>query len=90
MAKRDTGKRTTAPKAPAARRPKGGKDEHEQTWTAVPRVAGSSEKHAFLLVLSGPQLGEVFSLPSRGTLVVGRRDDCDVAIRDASRNVFDI
>jgi diguanylate cyclase (GGDEF)-like protein len=83
MAKRDTRKRTTEPRTPAARRgARSARDEHDQTWTAVPRVGGSSEKHAFLLVLSGPQLGEVFSLASGRPLLIGRREDCDVAIRD--------
>lgn len=80
MARRDIGKRTTEP---AVRRgDAAAKDEHEQTWTAVPRLGGSSENHAFLLVLSGPQFGEVFSLASGRELVVGRREDCDVQIRD--------
>jgi len=77
MAKRKTGKRTAGPRAARA-----AADEHERTWTAVPRVSGSSEKHAFLLVLSGPQLGEVFSLASGRALLIGRREDCDVPIRD--------
>ena len=83
MPKRDIGKRTTEPKLPAKRRDaKESREAHEQTWTAVPRVSGSSEKHAFLLVLSGPQFGEVFSLASGRELVVGRRDDSNVQIRD--------
>ncbi len=98
MAKRDTGRRTTDGKSAPERRPAKGtpgaagkparddarsaSDEHEQTWTAVPRVSGSSEKHAFLLVLSGPQLGEVFTLASGKELVIGRRDDSHVQIRD--------
>src|SRR5512133_290197 len=83
MAKREPGRRTTEPKIPAERRgARAARDEREQTWTAVPRIAGSSEKRAFLLVLSGPQLGEVFSLTSGKALVIGRRDDAQVAIRD--------
>jgi diguanylate cyclase (GGDEF)-like protein len=80
MAKRGSGKRV----AGRAVRAEGvdSREEHEQTWTAVPRLSGPSEKHAFLLVLSGPQLGEVFSLASGRELVIGRRDDCDVQIRD--------
>jgi diguanylate cyclase (GGDEF)-like protein len=80
MAKRDSRRRETVrgSRAPGA----AAREEHEQTWTAVPRLPGSSEKHAFLLVLSGPQLGEVFSLASGRELVIGRREDCDVQIRD--------
>ncbi len=82
MAKRENGTRTTEPKLPSGRRAPRPKAEHEQTWTAVPRVSGSSEKHAFLLVLSGPQLGQVFSLASDRAIVIGRRENCDVQIRD--------
>ncbi len=57
-------------------------DEHERTSTAVPRLAGSTEKHAFFLVLSGPQFGDIFPLAPGRELVVGRREDCDVQIRD--------
>ena len=83
MAKREPGRRTTEAKLPAERRgAREARDEHEQTWTAVPRLAGSSEKRAFLLVLSGPQFGEVFSLASGRELLVGRREDSNVPIRD--------
>ncbi len=83
MSRRDGGRRTTEPRSPHGRRgAKGAHDEHEQTWTAVPRLSVSSEKQAFLLVLSGPQLGEVFSLASGKELVIGRREDSNVQIRD--------
>jgi diguanylate cyclase (GGDEF)-like protein len=83
MAKRESGRRATEPKLPAERRgARGTRAELAQTWTAVPRVAGSSEKRAFLLVLSGPQLGEVFALASGKELLIGRREDASVAIRD--------
>ena len=58
------------------------RDEQERTSTAVPRLASSTEKHAFLLVLSGPQFGDIFPLTSGRELVIGRRDDCEVQIRD--------
>ncbi|HET7825322.1 MAG TPA: GGDEF domain-containing protein [Anaeromyxobacter sp.] len=57
-------------------------DDRERTFTAVPRVARSTEKHAFLLVLSGPQFGDIFPLASGKALAIGRREDCDVQIRD--------
>ncbi len=82
MAKRNDGRRRTDPKLPSRRRAPSAPEAHEQTWTAVPRVSGSSEKHAFLLVLSGPQLGEVFSLASGRELVIGRREDSNVQVRD--------
>jgi type III secretion system (T3SS) inner membrane Yop/YscD-like protein len=79
MAKRDTGKLSTdATNVPERE----GASAQEQTWTAVPRLLGSSEKHAFFLVLAGPQFGDIFPLAPGRELVVGRRDDCDVQIRD--------
>jgi two-component system cell cycle response regulator len=57
-------------------------EEPERTYTAVPRLASTTEKHAYLLVLSGPQFGDIFPLASGRELVIGRRDDCEVQIRD--------
>jgi diguanylate cyclase (GGDEF)-like protein len=80
MARRDIGRRTTErTEGPAAQ---GAAEEHEQTFTELPRLAGASEKHAFLLVLSGPQLGEIFPLPSGRELIIGRREDSAVQIRE--------
>src|SRR5512147_2378288 len=57
--------------------------EAEPTWTDLPRaVRASSQRHAFLIVLAGPQFGDVFSLSAGKELVVGRREDADVQIRD--------
>jgi diguanylate cyclase (GGDEF)-like protein len=39
-------------------------------------------KHAYLLVLDGPQFGEMFPLAADRELVIGRREDSDVQIRD--------
>jgi len=79
MAKRNDKQTTERTRPPASRDLT---EAHEQTWTAVPRLPGSSEKHAFLLVLSGPQFGEIFPLASGRELVIGRREDSDVQIRD--------
>jgi diguanylate cyclase (GGDEF)-like protein len=57
-------------------------EEHEVTWTTIPRFPSSSVKHAYLLVLAGPQFGEIFPLSEGRELVIGRRDDADVQIRD--------
>ncbi len=57
-------------------------EEHEATSTAVPRFPSASAKHAYLLVLAGPQFGEIFPLASGRELLLGRRDDADVGIRD--------
>jgi diguanylate cyclase (GGDEF)-like protein len=82
MAKRKPDKRTTLRTKPP--KPCGTPDDpvHERTWTAFPHLSASSEKHAFLLVLSGPQFGEVFPLVPGRELVIGRREDCDVRLRD--------
>jgi len=57
--------------------------EAEPTWTDLPRAQGSSaQRHAFLIVLAGPQFGDVFSLSAGKELVVGRREDADIQIRD--------
>jgi diguanylate cyclase (GGDEF)-like protein len=57
-------------------------DEHERTSTAVPRLLSSSEKHAYLLVLSGPHFGQIFPLAAGREHVLGRREDADVLIND--------
>ena len=57
-------------------------EEHEATWTTIPRFPSASAKHAYLLVLAGPQFGEIFPLAPGRELLLGRRDDADVTIRD--------
>jgi diguanylate cyclase (GGDEF)-like protein len=57
-------------------------DDQEQTWSAAPRVVGPGRNHAFLLVLSGPQLGEVHPLEAGRSYVIGRADGCDITLRD--------
>ncbi len=57
--------------------------EHERTRTDVPRgLASGAEKHAFFLVLSGPQFGEIFPVAEAREVVIGRREDADVQIRE--------
>jgi two-component system, cell cycle response regulator len=58
------------------------REELERTWTAMPKVAPSGVRHAFLLVLSGPQFGDIFPLEAGKDLVIGRREDSDVQIAD--------
>jgi diguanylate cyclase (GGDEF)-like protein len=66
-----------------AKRDRGGHDEEqERTWTALPLVPSSRDKHAYLLVLAGPQFGAIFPLAPGRELVLGRREDADVQIRD--------
>ena len=64
------------------KRPKQPEEETDVTWTAIPRFPAPSVKHAYLLVLAGPQFGEVFPLPSDREVELGRRDDADIQIRD--------
>jgi two-component system, cell cycle response regulator len=84
MGKRESGKRRTHQvRAPArAQKSPPDRDLGDLTSTAVPRLSRSGEKHAFLLVLSGPQFGDIFPLAPGKDLVIGRRDDCDLQIRD--------
>ncbi len=56
--------------------------EPDRTSTAIPLLGGPGRRQAFLLVLAGPQLGDVFSLAQGRTLEVGRREDADVPLRD--------
>ena len=56
--------------------------ERETTWTAIPRFPSPSEKKAYLLVLAGPQFGEIHPLLAGRDLVLGRLDGVDVRIRD--------
>jgi two-component system cell cycle response regulator len=82
MTKRDSGRRKTGRVRTRARPVQPRQDDQERTSAAVPRLGVSPEKHAFLLVLSGPQLGDIFPLAPDKQLVLGRRDDCDVQVRD--------
>jgi diguanylate cyclase (GGDEF)-like protein len=52
------------------------------TAIAHPALGPAGARHAFLLVLSGPQTGDVFPLASGRALLIGRREDADVPIRD--------
>jgi two-component system, cell cycle response regulator len=64
------------------KRRKPAEDEPEVTATTIPRFPSTSVKHAYLLVLAGPQFGEMFPLSEGRELLIGRRDDADVQIRD--------
>jgi diguanylate cyclase (GGDEF)-like protein len=57
-------------------------DEKERTYTALPSITAAAERHGFLLVLAGPQFGDVFPLPPGREIVVGRREDADLRIVD--------
>jgi len=57
-------------------------DELDQTASAVPRAAASGARHAFLLVLAGPQFGDVFPLAEGREVLVGRGDQAAIQLRD--------
>jgi two-component system, cell cycle response regulator len=58
--------------------------ESDRTSVAIPRLGAAGGRHAFLLVLAGPQLGEVFPLAPGRVLLIGRTGDADIVIRDDS------
>ena len=57
-------------------------DEREQTSTAGPDLPRESRKDGYLLVLAGPQFGEIFPLEDDRELLIGRSEDSDIQIRD--------
>jgi diguanylate cyclase (GGDEF)-like protein len=56
--------------------------EHDHTAISTPALGAPGGRHAFLVVLAGPQLGEVFPLALGRELLIGRRADADVPLRD--------
>ncbi len=56
--------------------------ETDRTAISYPTAGAGSNRHAFLAVLAGPQSGEVFPLPAGRALLIGRRSDADVLLRD--------
>jgi diguanylate cyclase (GGDEF)-like protein len=53
-----------------------------RTLPAVPPAAPPGRRQPYLLVLAGPQLGEVFQLAPDRELLLGRHPDADLPIRD--------
>lgn len=54
----------------------------DTTVVSSPRDHAGTEGHSFLLVLSGPQFGELFDLHPGREHVIGRSADVDVNLRD--------
>jgi len=52
-----------------------------ESWSIAP-ARPSSERRPYLLVLSGPQLGEIFPLEAEREVVLGRDPSCEVRLRD--------
>ncbi|HTT71522.1 MAG TPA: GGDEF domain-containing protein [Anaeromyxobacteraceae bacterium] len=63
-------------------RRRGGVEPPEQTFTTPPRRDDRAQKRPYLLVLSGPQFGELFELTPGREMTIGRRADADVHIHD--------
>jgi two-component system cell cycle response regulator len=55
--------------------------EGTESWNLTPSRA-SAERHPYLLVVSGPQLGEIHPLELEREIVLGRDPACDVQLRD--------
>jgi two-component system cell cycle response regulator len=56
--------------------------QEETTFTALPRAADTARRHAFLIVLAGPQFGEVFPLEPGRERIIGRHGGSDLALLD--------
>jgi len=56
--------------------------EPEQTAAVLPRADGPAEKRPYLVVLSGPQFGELVDLSPGVEAIIGRRADAEVPIHD--------
>jgi len=56
--------------------------ESTDSWSLAPR-APSADRRPYLLVLSGPQFGEMFPLDHGIEQVLGREGDCHIRLRDA-------
>jgi two-component system, cell cycle response regulator len=59
-----------------------GADPPEKTFTTPPRRDEHVGKRPYLLILSGPQFGELFELVPGREMVLGRRADADVHLHD--------
>jgi diguanylate cyclase (GGDEF)-like protein len=55
--------------------------EGTESWSLAPARA-TAERRPYLLVVSGPQLGEIFAVDPEREVVLGRDPTCDVRLRD--------
>lgn len=81
----DLGDKRRSPEPTLARR-RGTWDETTSTRpvSVVPLETGEAEVVPCLVVISGRQMGQVFPLVNRADARIGRADDADLCIRDAS------
>ncbi len=57
-------------------------DRTDSTWAVKPAATPKPEKRPYLLVLSGPQFGQIFMLQPGKELVIGRKEGSDILVRD--------
>jgi diguanylate cyclase (GGDEF)-like protein len=55
--------------------------EGTEAWS-LPPARSPTEKRPYLLMVSGPQLGEIFALESGREIVLGRDPACDIRLQD--------
>jgi two-component system cell cycle response regulator len=55
--------------------------EGTEAWSLAP-ARSPAEKRPYLLMVSGPQLGEIFALESGREIVLGRDPACDIRLQD--------
>jgi len=55
--------------------------EGTEAWSLAPARA-AAEKRPYLLMVSGPQLGEIFALEAGREIVLGRDPACDIRLQD--------
>jgi diguanylate cyclase (GGDEF)-like protein len=56
--------------------------ESDRTSSVRPTVGGQAQRQAVLVVLAGPDLGAVHPLAPERSLLLGRREDADICLRD--------
>ena len=62
--------------------PPAGSSSTEKTFSSPPPAESGIPRHPYLLVLSGPQFGEVFDLAPGQELLIGRSPEAQVWIQD--------
>jgi len=59
-----------------------GEGDRERTSVAMPRIGSTDARHAFLVMLAGPHIGDVHRLEPGQRVELGRREDADIPLRD--------
>jgi len=58
-----------------------GRPEGTEAWNLTP-ARSPAERRPYLLMVSGPQLGEIFALEAGREIVLGRDPACDIRLQD--------